>query len=78
MSKLFSKILFSLFLLFQTTSLALDDDQESIEATQTEEHENISEAQREAQEAEEAELRESGIQAEPVEEEPVEEEPIEE
>ena len=86
MSKLLSSIIFSFFLLFQTTSLAeeaSDMPQEtSIEDQTTEVPEveavpetiapepegtdDISEAQREADAAEAAELREAGMGEEPV------------
>jgi len=81
MSKLFSSIVFSLFLLFQTTSLAEEDTppiETSIEETESAEQETqpevveevepkeeISEAEKEAQAAEEAELREAGVGEEP-------------
>jgi len=77
MSKLFSSIVFSLFLLFQTTSLAeentppIETSMEETESTEqeiqpevveeVEPKEEISEAEKEAQAAEEAELREAGI-----------------
>ena len=86
MSKFLSSIIFSIFLLFQTTSLAeeaSDVPQESavegqsvevpeIEAVpettapEPEGTDDISEAQREADAAEAAELREAGVGEEPV------------
>ena len=94
MSKFLSSILFSLFLLFQTTALAEEDtnatetnieepetqEDEASEETEPEEQEaqleeaeeedepkeEISEAQKEAQAAEEAELREAGMGEEPL------------
>mgnify|MGYP000595388034 CR=1 FL=1 len=92
MSKLFTSILFSFFLLFQTTAIAEEDttpietnaeEQEvpeeigSIEPQVEQEpqaeveekvkpKETLSEAEKEALAAEEAELRESGVYEEPV------------
>jgi len=86
MSKLLSSIIFSFFLLFQTTSLAeeaSDIPQEAAVESQSAEvpeveavpettapepegTDDISEAQREADAAEAAELREAGVGEEPV------------
>jgi len=86
MSKLFSSIIFSFFLLFQTTSLAeeaSDISQETAVEGQAAEApeveavpettapepdgtDDISEAQREADAAEAAELREAGVGEEPL------------
>lgn len=75
MSKLLSNIAFSFFLLFQTISLADEDAQK--EQTETnitaenskekaEPQDALSEAEKEALAAEEAELREAGIAEEPI------------
>jgi len=85
MSKFLSSIIFSIFLLFQTTSLAeeaTDIPQETMEeqsneapeieavpettAPEPEGTDDVSEAQREADAAEAAELREAGAGEEPV------------
>ena len=83
MSKLLSSIIFSFFLLFQTTSLAeeasdvpqetsVEDQSAEVEAVpetiapEPEGTDDISEAQREADAAEAAELREAGMGEEPV------------
>ena len=86
MSKFLSSIIFSIFLLFQTTSLAeeaSDVPQESAVESQSAEvpeieavpettapepegTDDISEAQREADAAEAAELREAGVAEEPI------------
>ncbi|MGB5505158.1 MAG: hypothetical protein WBM70_00575 [Sulfurovum sp.] len=89
MSKLFSSIVFSFFLLFQTTSIA-DEETTPTEINTTEETESteendtqteviqeeeaeeeepkevLSEAEKEAIAAEEAELREAGMDEEPL------------
>ncbi len=75
MSKLFSSLIFFLFLLFQTTSLAEEEThpQTNIEEPEAQEHpteddsskKELSQAQKEAQEAEAAELREAGMEEEP-------------
>ena len=78
MSKLFSTLIFFLFLLFQTASLAEEETnpQTNIEEPEAQEHasqdkeedaakKELSKAQKEAQEAEEAELREAGMEEEP-------------
>jgi len=81
MSRLFSSIVFSFFLLFQTTSIAEEGttpqeagsiEQKSEKEPQAkarkevEPAEALSEAEKEARAAEEAELRESGVYEEPV------------
>ena len=73
MSKVFSNILFSLFLLLQNSAIA---DENETNGTQTEviqekqklqePKKELSEAQKEAIAAEEAELRESGMEPEPI------------
>ncbi len=73
MSKVFSNILFSLFLLLQNSAIA---DENETNGTQTEviqekqkvqePKKELSEAQKEAIAAEEAELRESGMEPEPL------------
>jgi hypothetical protein len=78
MSKFFPSILFSLFLLFQNSAIAevnetngtqtevIQEKQEIKEAAQTKApKEELSEAQKEAIAAEEAELREAGMEPEP-------------
>ncbi|MCW8821977.1 MAG: hypothetical protein OQK45_07095 [Sulfurovum sp.] len=81
MSRLFSSIILSLFLLFQTTSFAEEDTtptetnvevqetevpQEAEAREEVEPEEALSEAEKEARAAEEAELREAGVYEEPV------------
>ena len=79
MSKKFSTILFSFFLLLQNSVIAEDnerngtqteviqEEQEVKEAAEVNEpKEALSEAQKEANAAEEAELRESGMYEEPI------------
>jgi hypothetical protein len=79
MSKKFSTILFSLFLLLQNSAIAEDnetnssqteviqEEQQAREAAEVDEsQEALSEAQKEAIAAEEAELRESGVYEEPM------------
>lgn len=73
MSKVFSNILFSLLLLLQNSAIA---DENETNGTQTEviqekqkvqePKKELSEAQKEAIAAEEAELRESGMEPEPL------------
>ncbi|EIF51101.1 MULTISPECIES: hypothetical protein [Sulfurovum] len=73
MSKVFSNILFSLFLLLQNSAIA---DENETNGTQTEviqekqkvqePKKELSEAQKEAIAAEEAELREAGMEPEPL------------
>ena len=79
MSKKISTILFSLFLLLQNSAIAEDnetnssqteviqEEQQAKEAAEVDEsQEALSEAQKEAIAAEEAELRESGVYEEPM------------
>jgi len=68
MSKLFSTLIFFLFLLFQTASLAEENStspqtniEGSEEGTEEEPKETLSEAEKEARDAEAAELREAGV-----------------
>lgn len=75
MSKIFSSILFSFFLLLQNTAIAEENEtndtqkeviQKEQEAEEVEApEEELSEAQKEAIAAEEAELREVGMEQEP-------------
>ncbi len=72
MSKVFSTILFSLFLLLQNSAIADENEtngtQQEIKETPKaqEPKEELSEAQKEAIAAEEAELREAGMEPEPL------------
>lgn len=76
MSKIFSTILFSLFLLLQNSAIAEENEtngtqteviQEEQKADEVEApKEELSEAQKEAIAAEEAELREAGMEPEPL------------
>jgi hypothetical protein len=79
MSKIFSTILFSLFLLLQNSAIAeenetngtqtevIQEEQETKESAEVEApKEELSEAQKEAIAAEEAELREAGMEPEPL------------
>lgn len=68
MSKIFSTILFSLFLLLQNSAIAEENETNNTqtEVIQEEPKEALSEAQKEAIAAEEAELREAGMEPEPL------------
>lgn len=73
MSKIFSTILFSLFFLLQNSAIADENETngtqpEVIQEKQKEQEpkEELSEAQKEALAAEEAELREAGMEPEPL------------
>ncbi len=73
MSKIFSTILFSLFFLLQNSAIADENETNGTqpeviqEKQKAQEHkEELSEAQKEALAAEEAELREAGMEPEPL------------